>query len=74
MSQQGSNKNAIYLAIGGALVVGGALLYHVLSSKSEEASQQASKVIEDIDALGPPKKEMNGFLSFPYYKEVFTII
>ncbi|TNV78405.1 hypothetical protein FGO68_gene14440 [Halteria grandinella] len=74
MSQQGSNKNALYIAIAGAAVVGGAILYHLLSSKNEEASQQASKVIEDIDALGPPKKDMNGFLSFPYYKEVFTII
>lgn len=74
MSQQGSNKNALYVAIAGAVVVGGAIIYHLLSSKNEEAAQQASKVIEDIDALGPPKKDMNGFLSFPYYKDVFQII
>jgi hypothetical protein len=33
-----------------------------------------SQVYEEIDALGPAKKEMNGMLSFMYYKDVFAII
>jgi hypothetical protein len=39
MSQQGTNKNALYVAIAGAVVVGGAIIYHLLSSKNEEAAQ-----------------------------------
>lgn len=63
------------MAIGvGAALVAGALIFHAISSKGEEAAQQSSKVLEEIDALGPPKKEMNGLLNFGYYKDVFFII
>ena len=55
-------------------MVAGAVIMHLINSKGEEAAQQVSKVLEEIDALGAPKKEMNGLLSFPYYKDVFFII
>lgn len=67
VAKSGSNKNLIYVAIGGAVVVGAALLFHLLGSKSEEAVSN-SKVLEEIDALGPAKREMNGMLAFGYYK------
>jgi len=31
-------------------------------------------VFDEIEALGPPKKESSGFLTFPYYKDIFLII
>jgi hypothetical protein len=63
-----------YLAIGAAALVGGAIVFYLLSSKNEESQQAVSKVLDDIDALGPPKKDKNGLLSFLYYKDVFAII
>ena len=69
-----NNSLIKFIAIGGAALVGAALVFHLISSKNEESQQAVSKVLEDIDALGPPKKDMNGLLSFPYYKEVFGII
>ncbi len=73
MSSTQNKSLLIGLAAAAVFVVGG-LAFHMISSKSEEAASQASKVLEEIDALGPPKKEMNGLLSFGYYKEVFFII
>jgi len=31
-------------------------------------------VFDEIEALGAPKKESNGFLTFAYYKDIFLII
>jgi hypothetical protein len=65
-SQNSANKVLFgALAVAGALV-GGALLFHLL--------QSSSAVIEEIDALGPPKKEMNGLLSFAYFKDIMSIV
>ena len=30
--------------------------------------------MEDVDALGPAKKESNGILAFNYYKDLFTVV
>ena len=30
--------------------------------------------MEDIDALGAPKKDPSGIISFNYYKDLFTIV
>lgn len=47
-----SNKPLLYgLAAAGALV-GAAVLFHLISNK--ESAAGGSKLIEDIDALGPP--------------------
>lgn len=74
MSSVQGNKNWIYALGAGAVVIIGALIFHQLSQGKEEAQAQASKVLEEIDALGPPKKGMNGLLAFDYYQKVFFII
>lgn len=72
MSQNGVNKNVIYgLAAAGALV-GAAILFNYISNKSTNATSSA--VLDEIDALGPAKKEANGLLTFPYYKDIFLLI
>lgn len=53
----------------GALV-SAAVIFHLVSNKTSPVQQ----VFEDIDSLGPPKKEMNGMLSFGYYKDIFSLI
>ena len=72
MSQ--SKNNILYIAGAAVALVGGALLLHYFSGKQTEEGQVLSKALEEISALGEPKREANGLLSFPYYKEVFTII
>jgi hypothetical protein len=65
------NKKIYYVAAAGAALIGGALLFSYLSGKSESLH---SLCFEEIDALGPAKKESNGLLAFVYYKDVFLII
>jgi hypothetical protein len=63
-----------------ALIAGvGALVFVSLYayfeySKHVENSEELSKVILEIKALGEPKSEANGILVFSYYKDVFSII
>jgi hypothetical protein len=66
----GSNKLLYALGAAGALV-GAAVIFHLLSSK---ATSNSTQMLEEIDALGQPKREMNGFLSFNYYKDLFILI
>ena len=61
----------IGLAAAGALV-GAAVLFHLISGK--QGASSSSAVLEEIDALGAPKKEMNGLLSFPYFKDLMSIV
>ena len=68
------NKNWMYIVGAAGVIAAAALLANYLSQGKEEAQAASSKVLEEIEALGPPKKEMNGFLSFGYYKDVFFII
>ena len=58
----------------GALVFGIALYTYYESSQQAEISEELSKVIEEIEALGEPKLEANGILAFSYYKDVFSIL
>ena len=72
MSKDGNSKAIIYgLAAAGALI-GGAILFNYISGKSSTSSTSAA--FDEIEALGPAKKEPNGLLTFPYYKDVFLII
>ena len=72
MSKEGNNKAVIYgLAAAGALIAG-AILFNYISGKSSTTTTTA--VFDEIEALGPAKKEANGLLTFPYYKDVFLII
>lgn len=54
--------------------MGIALLSHYLSGKHTEEAGALSKALEEIKALGEPKREANGLLAFKYYKDVFSII
>lgn len=47
------------------------MLFHLLQNKTGAST---SAVFEEIDALGPPKKELNGILSFPYFKDLMAIV
>jgi hypothetical protein len=70
MSTTGSNKAWIGIVAGAAALIGAAVIFHYATSGKVPTSQ----VFDEIDALGPAKKEMNGMLSFMYYKDVFAII
>jgi hypothetical protein len=61
------------IVIGGAALIGAAVLFHLVTSSKEQGGA-ASEVFDEIDALGGVKKEPNGFLSFAYYKDIFAII
>ena len=71
MSSQNANK-ALWVGLAaGAALVGGAVIFHLLQGKSGSTS---NAVIEDIDALGPAKKEMNGILAFTYFKDMMSVV
>src|SRR6185312_5955041 len=69
-SLEGNNKAWLYGVIGAGALITGALVFHYFSSKQVASSQ----CFDDIEALGPAKREANGMLSFNYYKDIFTII
>ena len=69
MSSTGS-KAWVYLAAGSAALISAAVIFHLATNKPSPSS----KVLDEIEALGTAKKEANGLLSFPYYKDVFAII
>lgn len=70
MSSSNNNKGLL-IALGAAgALVSAAVIFHLFSNK--QSSSQA--VFEDIDALGAPKREPNGLLSFAYYKDLFVIM
>ena len=70
MSSSANKALMIGLAAGGALI-GAAMLFHLLQNKS---GASASAIYEDIDALGAPKKEANGILTFPYFKDLMSVV
>ncbi len=73
MSSQNAGK-ALWIGLAaGAALVGGAVIFHLLSAKSE-SSNSTTACIDDIDALGAPKKEMNGLLSFTYFKDLMGVV
>lgn len=45
-----------------------------MSSKKAKETDALSKAIEEIKAMGEPKREANGFLAFSYHKELYSII
>ena len=61
-----------YLVAGGAAIVAGAVICNYLMSNDSDSG--INKCLEDIDALGPVKKENNGILAFNYYKDMFTVV
>lgn len=68
-----SNNKPLLIGIAAAAaLVGGAVLFHMISGK--QGASSASAAIEEIDALGAPKKESNGLLSFTYFKDLMQIV
>ena len=45
-----------------------------MSSKKAKETDDISKALKEIKALGEPKREANGLLAFSYYKELYSII
>jgi|LauGreDrversion4_2_1035121.scaffolds.fasta_scaffold500878_1 hypothetical protein len=73
MSSTG-NKNWLF-AIGAAIaVVGGAMILHYFSNKETTDSTGLNEALNEIAALGEPKRDASGRLAFNYYKQVFNII
>jgi hypothetical protein len=72
MSKEGNSKAIIYGVAAVGALIGGAILFNYISGKS--SSSTSSAAFDEIEALGPAKKEPNGLLTFPYYKDVFLII
>jgi hypothetical protein len=73
MSTPQGKNNAWLIALGaGAAVVALAVGYHYLSGEGSASS--VNQCLDDVDALGPPKKEANGILAFNYYKDLFTVV
>lgn len=66
-----SQNKALWFGVAASALVGGAVLFHLLQSK---AGSSASAVLEDIDAIGPVKKEANGMLSFSYFKDLMGTV
>lgn len=72
MSAQNANK-ALWVGLAaGAALIGGAVIFHLIQGKAGSSSSNA--VIEEVDSLGPPKKEMNGILSFSYFKDLMSVV
>ena len=67
----GNNKTLVYALVGAGALIGAALVFHYVSNKQEVTNSQC---FDEIEALGPAKKESNGMLSFNYYKDIFMII
>ena len=70
MSAESTQKGWVYAAIAGAGLLVGVAIYGLLLTKEDSSSS----LIDEVDALGPPKKGNNGMLEFNYYKKVFSII
>lgn len=70
MSAQSTQSKAwIAALVGGAVLIGGALVFHLLQQKEDGPS-----LLDDIDQLGDVKKGPNGYLQYDYYKRVFILI
>jgi len=73
MSSTG-NKNWLF-AIGAAIaLVGGAMIFNYFSNKESTDSTGLNEALNEIAALGEPKRDASGRLAFNYYKQVFNII
>jgi hypothetical protein len=73
MSSTG-NKNWLF-AIGAAIaLVGGAMIFNYFSNKETTDSTGLNEALNEIAALGEPKRDASGRLAFNYYKQVFNII
>lgn len=68
-----NNKPLIVGLAAAAALVGGAILFNYLQSKSEGTTTTEALLV-DVDALGPPKREANGLLSFPYFKDLMMTV
>lgn len=69
MTSSGNNALTYGIAGAGALIAG-ALAFHYISTKTSVSSP----VFEEVEALGAPQRQANGFLPFNYYKDLFMII
>ena len=66
-----SDNKKVYMAVAaGALLVGGAVLLHLFG----KGTDSTDNLMEDIRALGEPKKMANGFLEFPFFLKVFKLV
>lgn len=67
-----NNKPLLIGLAAAAALIGGAVIFHLISGK--QGASSSSAVLEEIDGLGAPKKEANGLLSFAYFKDIMQIV
>jgi len=65
------SKNVKYALIGGAAVILAAVSYHYLSQKASETNE--ADIDEDLDKLGPLKRDTNEMIDFDYFIKIFQI-
>lgn len=65
------SKNVKYALLGGAAVILAAVSYHYMSSK--EAGTADCDIDEDLDKLGPLKRDANEMIDFDYFIKIFQI-
>ena len=70
MSSTGKDKVWLYVIGGLGAIVIGAIIYNLSSGKASPLQS----CLDEIDSLGPAKKESNGILSFNYFKDVVSIV
>lgn len=71
------NKNIKYAMMGGAALVGAAVLYYLTSSKSEDiasgaSNETAEKLDDDIEQIGEIEYE-DGHVKFEQFLKIFEI-
>lgn len=72
MSMEKGAKPWMYVVGAATALVAGAIFFNYITNKS--SSSTVNLLCEEIDSLGPPKKETNGLLSFSYFKDIFTLV
>ena len=64
-----SNNKVWYAVLGIGALVTGAVVYHLISNNKSSQSD----ILEDVEALGEPKKDSRGILTFQYFKDIFIL-
>lgn len=65
------SKNVKYALIGGAAVVLAAISYHYMTNKASDTVE--ADIDEDLDKLGPLKRDANEMIDFDYFIKIFQI-
>lgn len=69
-----SNNKPLLIGIAAAAaLVGGAIIFNYFQSKQGNTATTEA-LLNDVDALGAPKREANGMLAFVYFKDLMMTV